>query len=242
MENTLHCKYRILSYHINPRGKARFTSISNFLQETAYRHASSLGFGYHDLLKVNKAWILSRMRIRMNEVPNWDDELTIETWPSGVEKLFGLRDFRIFNLSGEQIGEASTCWLMVDTYTHRPLRIPPDIFNIKTRTDSVFASTLEKINVPEELNSCMLREVRYSDLDIVAHVNNVKFIEWCTDALSPELLLEHSVTEIEINYISEAKLGDKVEIFTSPLDDKTFYITGKNIISGKECFRAKVIC
>lgn len=259
MKDTLHQKFSIDSYHIDPSKKARLTAIANFLQETAYKHAHSLQLGYHHLAENESAWMLSRLHIRMIEYPGWDEEITVETWPRGLEKLFALRDFRIRNAAGDVIAEASTCWLMVSTKTHRPLRIPEDFIRLKTRTDSVFESTPGKINFPEDTEVCDKHKVNYADLDVVGHVNNVRYIEWCINTADPELILQNSIVDFSINFISEARLNDQVEIqrsisqkqepgFSSdskiaqgvlvPGEKLKYHVSGHNLQTGRECFRA----
>lgn len=240
MKNTKHCSYRINSYDVGPRRTARLTSIANILQETAYRHASELELGYHHLAEKNRAWILSRMRIRMHRYPTWDDEIEIETWPHGVDKLFALRDFVIRSTNGEVIGEAMTCWLMADLQTHRPLRINPDFIKVKTREDSVFDATIGKISLPENMAKVQSRRAVYSDLDVVDHVNNVKYIEWCLDAMDEEILKKKETADFEINYFGEARLGDEVEIRSSR-NEEVLHFLAYNHSSNRECFRAMML-
>jgi len=52
--------------------------------------------------------------------------------------------------------------------------------------------------------------VRFSDLDIVGHVNNVKYMEWCVDAALPDGIKTRAIEEFEINFLHEALLGDHV--------------------------------
>ncbi len=217
MKNTLEQSYTVRSFQVDPRGKARLTALANFLQETAYKHADSLQLGYRHLADNNSAWILSRLRIRVLEYPDWDEELTVETWPRGIEKLFALRDFRIRNSKGEVITEASTSWLMVDAKSHRPQRIPPDFIQIEIRSDSVFEQSQGKISMPAGMTVCKTRTAQYADLDVVGHVNNVKYVEWCTDALDPDLVMQRGISGFSINFISEARMGEQVEIRCSPL-------------------------
>lgn len=263
MKNTLLQSYAISSFQVDPRGKARLTALANFLQETAYKHADSLHLGYRHLAENNSAWILSRMRIRVLEYPDWDEELTVETWPRGIEKLFAMRDFRIRNTAGQVITEASTAWLMVDAKTHRPMRIPPDFIPIQIRSDSVFKQSQGKIQVPADLQVYETRTVKYADLDIVGHVNNVKYIEWCTDAAEPDLVMQRGISGISINFISEARLGEQVELRCSSLSGSSdapkseaikesgnrsrqdaepaaqkMYVSGHNVGTGRECFQA----
>lgn len=239
--DTLFCTYTINSFHVDPKGRARLTALANFLQETAYKHAHSLGLGFQHLAQNNSAWVLSRLRIQVSEYPKWDNEITIETWPCGIEKLFARRDFRIMNKRGDTIGKASTSWLMVNTQTHRPIRIQPDFIKFKTRTDGIFDSSIEKINVDEELFKLSEHKVKYSDLDIVEHVNNVKFVEWCIDALDPDLIMNKSISDFTINFISEARIGDQVEIHSSHMKDNAILLAGFKTSALKESFIAKVV-
>lgn len=240
MNNTLKAQYSINSFDINPIGNARLTAIANYLQETAYKHATELELGYHHLEKQNRAWVLSRLKISVEKFPAWDDVVTVETWPRGIEKLFALRDFRITGPGGEQLVTASTCWLMVDTNTHRPVRIPGDFIKIETRDDSVFDRTPGKMNFSEQMEQSSVQEVKYSDLDIVGHVNNVKYIEWCLDSLDPAIMDPGAITGIGINFISEAKQGEAVEIHLSEHENGHFCLKGINRATGKNCFEAEL--
>ena len=265
MKNTLEQLYTVSSFQVGPNGKARLTALANFLQETAYKHADSLQLGYRQLAGNNSAWILSRLQIRVLEYPDWDEELIVETWPRGIEKLFALRDFRIRNSDGKVVTEASTSWLMVDAKTHRPLRIPTDFIQIEIRSDSVFGQSPGKMKMPPEMTVCDTRTVKYADLDIVGHVNNVKYIEWCIDAVDSALVMQHGISDFSINFISEARLGERVEIRCSLLNNSVtppqskeksesrnkswqegdpvpqkMYISGHNLNTGRECFHAVI--
>jgi len=50
--------------------------------------------------------MLSRFFLQIHSYPCWRDELIIQTWPSGAERFFALRDFIIFNSRKEIIGVA----------------------------------------------------------------------------------------------------------------------------------------
>ncbi len=238
MENTIFKKYQVSSYEVDPNRSARLTTLANYFQEIAYIHAGRLEVGYTDLANNNAAWILSRMRIRIKKYPVWDDELVVETWPHGIEKIFALRDFRMRDKQEDVIAEGSTCWLMVDTKSHRPLRISEDFIHVETRTDSVFDTMPGKIDLPGDMHPVYSRQVRYSDLDVVGHVNNVKFIEWATDALDETLQLSGGILDFTINYIAEARPGNEAVIFVSePLDGK-YFLQGKSSDGKTEYFRA----
>jgi hypothetical protein len=95
-----------------------------------------------------------------------------------------------------------------------------------------------------DLRVCETRSVKYADLDVVGHVNNVKYIEWCTDAVDPDLVMEEGISGFSINFISEARLGEQVEIRCSSLQKSAqppvqeMYISGYNLDTCRECFQA----
>lgn len=207
-------EFKISSYDLNPKGQARLTTMANFFQEVAYHHASELGLGYDDMKSRKTTWALSRMRIHMTRYPVWNEEITLETWPSGAERLFALRDFRVLDGKGDVIGMASTAWLILDIDTHRLIR-PKEMmeqFKMIVQDVQMFDRPLDKITIPGETRNLNQHEVVYSDLDIVGHVNNVKYMEWCIDALMAYRSPHHEIRELEINFMHEALMGDTIII------------------------------
>jgi len=236
-------EFSISSYDLNPSGQARLTTMANFFQELAYHHASQLGFGYKDMKARQTTWVLSRMRIRMESYPEWDDRIVMETWPSGVDRLFALRDFRIRNPEGIVMGMASTAWLILDLETHRLIRPREALehFKLIVHPEQVFREPLDKIELPGESKPLQLHKVLFSDLDILGHVNNVKYMEWCIDAVTLNSDQGKDILEFEINFSQEALLGDEIEIrgHDAKLDQKIFHARRKG--DGKEIIRARML-
>lgn len=236
-------EFTISSYDLTPGGRARLTSIANFFQELAYHHASQLGFGYRDMKARQTTWVLSRMRIRMESYPEWDERIDMETWPSGVDKLFALRDFRIRNRKGAVLGVASTAWLILNIETHRLIRPKEALehFKMIVHPEQVFTDPLDKIEVPDETRLLHLHSVVFSDLDIIGHVNNVKYMEWCIDAVSTSNNPDKDIREFEINFNHEALLGDNIEIRAhDPARDQILFLASRKE-DGKEIFRARIL-
>lgn len=235
----------VSSYELDPRGHARLTTIANYFQEIAYHHANDLGFGYEAMKTRHTMWLLSRLRIKMLRYPVWNEEITVETWPSGVDKLFAVRDFRVTDHSGMEVGTASSCWLIVDLDSHRPLRPMAELERYASIVygPPVFGSYPEKINLHDQLLEVDRHRVKFSDLDIVGHVNNVKYIEWSMDAAIKQCDPRREIGEIEINYLQEALLGDEVlisgEVCMPELCNPICFLA-RRADDGKEVFRTKL--
>jgi medium-chain acyl-[acyl-carrier-protein] hydrolase len=213
-------EYLISSYEVDAKGKASLPTLSKFMQETAYNHANHLEFGYHQLKEKNLFWVLSRLLIKIDRYPKWGDKIQIRTWPSGVERLFAYRDFRVLDEKGTQLAAAGTVWLMLDAQKRRPQRAEELKARIKLLPNER-ALEQRPAKIPGLSNPVEGRffPVRYSDLDLYNHVNNAKYIEWILDSFPAEMHREFTVTEFEINFLSEAKLGDEAAILTEKLED-----------------------
>ena len=244
MKESLTEEFNISSYDLTPGGEARLTSLANFFQEIAYHHATRLGVGYHDLVKEQIFWVLSRMKIRMLRYPEWDEKIRVETWPCGLDKIFAMRDFRIFSPDGRVSGMASTAWLVVDGRTRRPVRPSGELDQYAEGQDLPFEKRLKKIVLSGDLHSVGIHRVAGSDLDVVGHVNNVKYMEWCIDATGRRGL-EQSIGTFEINFMHEALLEDSIEILGTP-DNETetgqgVFFLGRREGDQQEIFRAHLV-
>jgi acyl-ACP thioesterase len=70
------------------------------------------------------------------------------------------------------------------------------------------------------------KTVFLSDLDIVNHVNNVKYLEWCLDLVEEKLILDQKIESFEMNFLKELSLKDNVIIHESLNEtETTFSIT-----------------
>jgi medium-chain acyl-[acyl-carrier-protein] hydrolase len=242
MANIFTKEFIISSYDLNPKGQARLTSMANFFQEVAYHHAGELGFGFDDMKSRKTTWVLSRMRIHMKRYPVWNERIKLETWPSGAERLFALRDFKVIDSKGEIIGMASTAWLILDIDTHRLIRPKEALekFKMLMHDRHMFESPLDKLATTGEIKELAQHTVAFSDLDIVGHVNNVKYMEWCIDAVTSADNAGQEIRELEINFTHEALFGDQIIIAGNEQPGDGFYFRATREGDGKEIVSARM--
>jgi acyl-ACP thioesterase len=192
-------------------GIATVRTLGNFFQHTAHLHANSLDFGVDDLGEEGKTWVLARLFLSVNRPPRFSETITVETWPTGIDKLFALRDFRIFDQDGNDLVSGVSAWLIISLEERRIMRIPQSFVEFAKNPRAV-DHRLEKIEVsPLSPSAVKNLDVRFRDIDVNQHVNNVSFIEWVTEALPFELQSSSYCCELEINYLKEAFYGDTIE-------------------------------
>ena len=114
MSDSLRLDFRVKTYDTYPNGKLSIPSLLDFLQEAAGLHAIKLKFGMHDLNARNETWVLSRMRVEIERWPERGDAIVVETWPKGMDRLFAVRDFLVFDEKGEILARSSSYWLLIN--------------------------------------------------------------------------------------------------------------------------------
>ena len=70
--------------------------------------------------------------------------------------------------------------------------------------------------------------VKLSDIDIINHVNNVKYLEWCLDTLEPEIILNQKIKSLDINFLKEVNLLDIVQLHSGKKDNSIDFSITKN--------------
>lgn len=236
--------YTIRSYETDTQGRLSVLSLCNFLQETAGKHAQALGVSVRQLIAKNYTWVLSRLILQIDSYPGWGDQIAVYTWPSGIQKLFALRDFDIKNRLNRSIGACITAWLVMDINTRRPVRV-------ESLADQLRPLSIRHI-IPDQLNKLpKLRTydserrfgIRYRDLDLNQHVNNVSYIEWIIESIPHEIKERTVLSRLEINFLGEAFLGDHV-VVRCHFQNETPISFQHEIISeehGKELVRARTV-
>ena len=234
-------KYLVNWYDTDLNGNTKMSAIANYLQESAWRHANHLGFGYEDAKARNEMWVIVGLKVKMLQYPNWGETVTVETWPKGVERLFAFRDFRIMNEQGTVIGAATSRWMILDATSHRPkpVDIVKPVLHLATRQD-VLAENPPHLPPLEDHTGIVNRKVQFSEVDFHGHVNNTRYIDWCLDAIPASWHHAHKIHSYTINYLSEVKSGESVRIGYLQDDAGGIHFEGFREEDGKGIFRANI--
>lgn len=193
------------------------------LQEAAEQSSRTLGYGT-DFLKENSiCWIILRMHIEIDRLPEWHETFKIRTWATGLEKIYYGREFEVYDSNGIRIGKATSTWILADWNTHRPViaakrpELPPPFVQ---STEKVFGTNCPKVDFPDKMavagvsdKPVIIKYADYTELDRNRHVNNSRYTAWAYDALFKSGYDVSSVREISIIYNSEVKQGEKVELY-----------------------------
>jgi medium-chain acyl-[acyl-carrier-protein] hydrolase len=219
---------------------------SSFFQamtEIASKHAAHLGFSNQDMLTAGKIMVLSRMRVRFDELPVIGQSVIARTWLTDIsQKIFFVREFELYNASGVRIAAASSAWLLVDTQTRRFIK--PQELNVPLPLQSglhALDESLEKINPPQDMPVRLSEFAGYSEIDLMGHVNNARYVEWIMDCFPLESMRTHKLHWMQVNYTSEVQPGEHVAIAAdaSAQDPDLWRVAGTHA-DGTRAFEAEL--
>ena len=190
-------------------------NLCNYMQEIAGLHAEVLGVGFDLLNSRDLTWVLARWQVNIAELPRAQDEVVLETWPSTVERLRCRREFRLCDAAGNILARASSWWVVVNNKTFKLERVPEFIKDIYPAS-AEHALDEFSLRLPQvkDVDAAVRAAVRWSDIDVNEHVNNANYLDWVLQSVpraAGERCLSRGLRQFEINFKSEARLGDILE-------------------------------
>lgn len=223
--------------------------LGNHMLNAADFHSNDRGFGMKYLLTINRAWVLSRLAIEMDEMPEMYARFNIETWVESAMRYFTNRSFRVVGTDGRVYGYGRSVWAMIDTET----RQPSNLFDVNDGSIMEYVEK-DKDNPMDKLSRVkmdnqaeLVREITtyYNDVDINGHINSVKYIEHVLDLWDIDWYRTHRVRRFDIAYVAECHQGDSLRFYREQTGENEYCVRiCKNVLdseSEEEVVRSKIL-
>lgn len=206
------------------------------LEESAEQHCRLIGMDVFTLLNRQEAWVLKSGASRMYRYPEYGEKIEIITWISSLDRYRGYREFLVIDEQGQILGEMSTLWVYMDLKERRLKAIPQEFHIGWGFCGNPLHSDFQKKNSYEEISryKSALFSVRRRDLDSSAHVHNIRYLEWLSEAIPEQLYRDCQIAEFSALYLREMRSGGTVEIRTEDLGGGCFrhdyYDLGESVL------------
>ncbi len=236
MDKVYRKKEKLYFYDCDVNKNAKLSTINKIFAEIAGEGFGQSGMTHQWLLEHGYAFLLSKMSIAFEKIPKADDVIYVQTWERGTRGASFLRDFEIFDENENLLCSAHSEWVLVSPETHRIIK-PTEFEGEQNVLAEKTASAPDCIRLKmKEGTLADERVIRYSQIDGNGHVYNAFYADFAVDALPPELR-EKEVRYYQINFVNEAKLDDKMQVFVN--DGET--LTIKGVIGEKDSFVCEII-
>ncbi|WP_231514766.1 acyl-[acyl-carrier-protein] thioesterase [Oceanobacillus salinisoli] len=236
-------------YHIDLRDvdftkKLKLSTLFSYFQDIASLASENLGVGIDTLEKKHGvAWVLMRIRVDIERLPRWDEEVTIETWPLEPGKLEFDRDYIVRDGNEKRILSAVSSWVIMDLKERKLKRTKSLPFTFPAPIEErAIDGKLDKIKHSGPLEIVYSKVIGYSDVDFNGHLNNSKYVDYIMDCFPLEDHKKFATKSIEVNFIHEALPGDTIILQkdTSSLGMNKVYVEGVNEKDSNPVFKAQV--
>lgn len=236
------------NYHIDLRDvdfqkKLKLSALFSYFQDVASEAASRLGVGIDTLQeKHGIAWVLMRLRVDMERMPSWDEEITIETWPQEPKRFEFERDFLVKDKDGKVIIRAVSSWVMIDLKERKLVKASAISLQYPDKiTDRAMDVKLRKLKGTDAMHTVYKKVIGYSDIDFNGHLNNSRYIDYMMDCFPMEDHRNYEPVSLEVNFIHEALPGDTIVMKQgSGGETGEIIMEGINEKDDSAIFRAKI--
>jgi acyl-ACP thioesterase len=208
---------RVRLADVSPAGRLRLDAAARFLQDLSADDTADAD------LPDAEAWLVRKTVIEVTAFPRYLEPLELATWCSGTGSHWAERRISIVGERGGAI-EAATTWVHIDLDSGRPTRIPAgfdEVYGeahggrrVKARLDHPDPSDGEEAGFAWPL--------RFTDFDVLGHVNNAACWQIVEQALSARKDLRAPL-RAEVQHRTAIERDAEVRVQVQDADDLTLW-------------------
>ena len=203
------------SYLCDRHDRLHIWAAIRLCQEVSEYHSNATGVGYEELLKQNRAWVISRAYYVLYRRPASFEKIMLSTWSRGNDGLFAFRDYLVKDAAGETVMTGTSYWPLIDFTNRRAVRLKEIIENYEINpVEATNHSVLDKLRLPpmDNPDDEFRYKVRLSMIDHTQHVNNSEYVKLIFDSLADTDFDLDIPFAIELNYQHETHLDDTLSV------------------------------
>ena len=208
-------KFSISTEKVDFTLHATIEALCSDLLSVAGIDARKNGISADTLMQQGRTWVLSRMAVEFDRMPEQFENFDIATWINPhTSRLLSTRNFELLTPEGEQFGRGVSQWCVID-YEKRAL---VSLEEIEHLIDPAYPcedpSPCDPPRKIRGINPTVTRQRQavYSDIDFNRHVNTMRYIRMMLNTLPIEYLTDNRPLRLDIHFANECKLGQMLTI------------------------------
>jgi acyl-ACP thioesterase len=197
---------RVRLADVSPAGRLRLDAAARFLQDLSADDTADAA------LPDAEAWVVRKTVIEVVAFPRYLEPLRLATWCSGTGSHWAERRISIVGEQGGAI-EAATTWVHFDATSGRPSRIPAGFDEIygEVAGGRRVKARLDHPDRPDGDVAGFAWPLRFTDFDVLGHVNNAACWQIVEEALSSRRDLRAPL-RAEVQHRTAIERGATVEV------------------------------
>jgi acyl-ACP thioesterase len=204
---------RVRLADVSPGGRLRLDAATRYLQDLSADDTDDAA------LPDAEAWVVRRTVIEVQVFPRYLEALELATWCSGTGSRWAERRISVVGQAGGRM-DAATTWVHVDLATGRPRRVPEGFAAIygEAAGGRTVTARLEHPDPPPGARSVPWA-LRFTDFDVLSHVNNAAYWEAVEEALAARRELRAPL-RAEVEHRTAIERGAAVELVVADEADE----------------------
>lgn len=192
-------------------GSWRTSAAIAAMQEATHYEREALGIGWSTLSAKDALWVVSRLELSFERVPQLGETINICATAMPAEKILFPWHFVFTDADDTVIGEGRALWNLMSRQTRRITIVPGVTDKIPGTAGSGRAFIpAAAVELDGDARHCTLCPA-FSELDINGHVSNIRYADWCCNALAEKLLSGYCVSALHISYLREVRPGEDTQ-------------------------------
>jgi len=203
---------RVRLADVSPGGRLRLDAAARFLQDVSADDTADAA------LPDAEAWVVRKTIIEVRAFPRYLEPIALATWCSGTGSHWAERRISITGAGGGGV-EAATTWVHFDTASGRPSRIPDGFDEIygEAAGGRRVKARLDHPDPPTDDLGGFAWPLRFTDFDVLGHVNNAACWQIVEEALASHRDLRAPL-RAEVQHRTAIERGATVAVVLAPAD------------------------
>lgn len=199
---------RVRLADVSPAGRLRLDAATRFLQDLSSDDTADAA------LEDAEAWVVRKTVLEVHAFPRYLEQLDLATWCSGTGSHLAERRISMVGAAGGRL-EAATTWVHVDLESGRPKRVPEGFHALygATAEGRRAKARLEHPDPPPGATAIAWL-LRFTDFDVLAHVNNAAYWQPVEEALAARRALRAPL-RAEVEHRTAVERGARVEVLVA---------------------------
>lgn len=216
---------------IDRSGKLGLVELMNLNQDMITEFFGSIGSDNKILReKNNAAWIYTRTKVKINDLPFWNTKTKAVTFVSALSPIRLEVETDLFDENENLLFAAKTEMCAID-FVERKIRKIDTLEFPKDLEPSASNISEPYVRMKTEFESSDLiysQKVFASDTDFTSHTNNARYVKFLMNTFDTGFYEKKSIKGFEIQFAKESREGDSLDILKKESGDHEYSFAIKN--------------